>query len=250
MNLYVITGTSKGLGRALADELAAVGMSMTIEMGRAFSGKNAANTLIEADFSDISSIERAFAELTAIIAEQRFDHAVLINNAGVVTPVARFDALESQALRQNIDVNLVAPILTTKFFANATRDLAKHRMVIGVSSGAAKRAVRGWTAYCAAKAGLEMATRVMALEAAECDPSLVICSLAPGVIDTPMQAHIRQTRADAFPEVQRFREMHETGVLRDRNAVARDIISLIHPTVGDCRLHNGGNYDIRELIPT
>jgi benzil reductase ((S)-benzoin forming) len=250
MNLYIVTGTSKGLGRALADELAVSDKNMTIEMGRAFSGKNASNTLLEADFSSISSIEKAFADLTPIIATQHFDHAVLINNAGVVAPVARFDLLDAEAVANNIHVNLTAPIITTKLFANATRNIAKRRMVIGISSGAANRAVQGWTAYCAAKAGMEMATRVMAAEAADNDPTLIICSLAPGVVDTPMQALIRGVSPQDFPDVARFRDMKETGVLRDANAVARDIISLIHPASGESPLQNAGNYDIRNLIKT
>ena len=247
MNLYVVTGTSKGLGRALADTLAGRENSLTIEMGRASSAKNAANTLLEADFSNTESIERAFAQLAARIRGLTFEHAVLINNAGVVLPVARFDKLGGQELNNNIHVNLVAPILTTTLFANLTRGIARERLVIGISSGAAKRAIRGWTAYCASKAGLEMATRVMAEEAAEFDPTLTICSLAPGVVDTPMQASVRSQSAEAFPDVARFQDMHASGQLREANDVARDIIDLIHPSSGSSPLKNGGNYDIRTL---
>jgi len=253
MNLYVVTGTSKGLGRALADALAARANSFTIEMGRASSAKNASNTLLDADFSENESIERAFAELSLRIAGLTFEHAVLINNAGVVLPVARFDQLDQVGLNNNMQVNLIAPILMTTLFANITRGIARERLVIGISSGAAKRAVRGWTAYCASKAGLEMATRVMAEEAAEFDPSLTICTLAPGVVDTPMQAIVRSQSADAFPDVARFQNMHASGQLRDATNVARDIIDLIHPPASNSRgsspLKNGGNYDIRILTP-
>jgi len=250
MNLYVVTGTSKGLGRAIADELAMRVNCVTIEIGRATSAKNASNTMLEADFSNAQSIEHAFAALAAHIRGKTFQRAVLINNAGVVLPVVRFDKLDSGSLNNNLQVNLLAPILATTLFANLTRAVANERLVIGISSGAAKRAIRGWTAYCAAKAGLEMATRVMADEAAEFDPTLAICTLAPGVVDTPMQATVRGQAADAFPDVARFRDMHATGALREANAVARDIIDLIQPSAGISVLKNGGNYDIRELKPT
>ena len=59
-----------------------------------------------------------------------------------------------------------------------------------------------------------------------------------------MQATIREVTLDEFPERDRFREMKESGVLRDAAGVARDIISLLHTE----RLANGGNYDIRELL--
>lgn len=244
MNLYVVTGTTKGLGRALATELSTDNNNMVVELGRAVSGKNGPKTAIHADFGDVFSTERALAELATLLDGKCFHRAVLINNAGVVSPVARFDRIDAQALQHNMSVNIVAPILVAKAFANLTRDKAESRLVVNVSSGAAKRPVRGWAAYCAAKAGLEMATRVMAEEARESDPTLSICSLAPGVVDTPMQAVIREATLESFPERERFRQMKEIGVLRDALAVARDIISLCDTE----RLANGGNYDIRELL--
>ncbi len=247
MNIFVVTGTSRGLGRALADELAANPQNMVVEMGRAASAKNARNSLIVADFASASSVEDAFATLAKIVAGRQFEFSVLINNAGVVLPVARFDALDAVALQTNFAVNVTAPILATKAFANITRSIATRRLVVAISSGAARRAVRGWTAYCAAKCALEMATRVMAEEARLGDPTLSICTLGPGVVDTAMQSTIRDTTEDAFPDVARFRDLKESGALRDATSVARDIISLIHPPAGQVQLLNGGNYDIREL---
>jgi benzil reductase ((S)-benzoin forming) len=121
--------------------------------------------------------------------------------------------------------------------------LAKERLIVNISSGAAKRAIAGWSAYCAAKAGLEMATRVAALDASINDPTLAICSLAPGVVDTQMQAVVRGTTEKEFPDVERFRAMKADGVLRDAHDVARDIATLI----AGGRLTNGGNFDIREM---
>ena len=246
-DLYVVTGTSKGLGRALADELAKNDNNIVIEMGRAFSGKYPPNAFMEADFSNLLSIEDAFIKLSAHISGQTFARATLINNAGVVTPVERFDRLPTAALANNIAVNLTAPMVATREFATRTRECARERLIVGISSGAAKRPIRGWSAYCAAKAGLEMASRVMAEESSESDPTLTICTLAPGVVDTPMQAQVRNASAEAFPEVSRFRDMKENGVLRHANVVARDIISLLTPP-GRNKLQHGGNHDIRELI--
>jgi benzil reductase ((S)-benzoin forming) len=244
MNLYLVTGTTKGLGEALAAELGADTNNMVVEIARGVSGKNGPNTFIHADFGDVVSTENALKALGTLLEGKQFHRAVLINNAGVVNPVARFDLIDAQSLQNNMTVNVVAPMLTTKAFANHTRGKADSRLVVNISSGAARRAVRGWAAYCAAKAGLEMATRVMAEEVRESDPTLSICSLAPGVVDTPMQAVIREATLESFPERGRFRQMKETGGLRDALAVARDIISLCNTE----RLANGGNYDIRELF--
>ena len=244
MNLYVITGTTRGLGHALALELGQDANNFVVEISRGVAGKTCPNTFIHADFAQVQSVEKALQALESVVAGRQFARAVLINNAGVVLPVARFDALAAGVLQDNLTINVVAPILAAGAFAKLTRSIAASRTIVNISSGAARRAVRGWTAYCTAKAGLEMATRVMAEEALQSDPGLVICSLAPGVVDTPMQATIREVTLDEFPERDRFREMKESGVLRDAAGVARDIISLLHTE----RLANGGNYDIRELL--
>lgn len=243
MNFYLVTGTTKGLGAALADLLRTDEANTVVTLSRAPTtiGRN---PNIYADFGDIACIGPAFAEVQKIIVGRSFEQAVLINNAGVVLPVAPFDRLDALALANNFHVNVTAPMLLTGLFANATRGAARRRLVINISSGAAKRAIAGWSAYCASKSAIEMATRVAALEAAQSDPGLAICSLAPGVVDTPMQGQIREKTDADFPDVERFRAMKRDGVLRAATDVARDMLNLIQHN----RLQNGGNYDIRELL--
>ena len=239
MNLYLITGTTKGLGAALRDELAQDAGNVVICFSRAPSTADAPAN-IHVDLADIASIAPAFATCESIIASRQWQRALLINNAGVVGPVDSFDRLDPLAIANNINVNLVAPMVLQGLFANATRECASERLVVNISSGAAKRAIAGWTVYCAAKAGLEMATRAAALAV---DEGLTICSLAPGVVDTPMQAEVRALNEDVFPDVARFRAMKIDRVLREAGDVARDIVKLIKEN----KLTHGGNFDIREL---
>ncbi len=246
-NLYLITGTTKGLGAALGDVLAANESSRVYSMSR-FSAAEQSSSNIFVDFSNTESIEPAFEKFVDEIAGETFAKAVLINNAGVVSPVSPFTEISIAALKTNLDVNLLAPMILMRLFANATRAIARERLILNISSGAAKRPVPGWAAYCTAKAGLEMATRAAALEASATHPdsTLQICSLAPGVIDTPMQGEIREKSAHEFPDVERFRNMKKDGDLRSAHDVAHDIVKLIEQG----RLTNGGNFDIREMIST
>lgn len=239
MNLYLITGTSKGLGAALRDELARDAGNVVVCFSRAPTGVDAPVN-IHVDLADIASIAPAFSMCASLIAGQQWQRAVLLNNAGVVGPVDTFDRLDPLAIANNINVNLVAPMVMQGLFANATRECANQRLVVNISSGAAKRAIAGWSAYCAAKAGLEMATRAAAFSV---DEGLTICSLAPGVVDTPMQAEVRALNENEFPDVARFRAMKIDRVLRDAGDVARDIVKLIKEN----KLTHGGNFDIREL---
>ena len=246
MNLAILTGTTKGLGAALRDVLAADANNLVITLSRAATTvpANATTTInFNLDVSDVAAIETVFAAVTARISDQKFDRALLINNAGVVSPVGAFDQISAAETGHNLIVNLAAPMILARLFALSTREIATQRLIVNISSGAAKRAIAGWSAYCAAKAGLEMATRVAAQEASTLDPTLSICSLAPGVVDTDMQALIRGTNKKQFPDVARFQAMKADGALRNAHIVAAEIIAL----VAGGRLTNGGNFDIREL---
>ena len=242
MDLAIITGTTSGIGAALRDVLVADKNNFVITLSRA-PGTTASPFNVSLDVSDLGAIESAFAIVTAHMGDQQFDRAVLINNAGVVSPVGAFDQISAADTGHNLIVNVAAPMVLSRLFALATRQIANRRLIVNISSGAAKRAIAGWSAYCAAKAGLEMATRVAALEAATTDPTLSICTLAPGVVDTQMQRLIRGTNEAQFPDVARFRAMKADGLLRDAHDVARDIVAL----VADAKLTNGGNFDLREM---
>lgn len=250
MNLAIVTGTTKGIGAALRDVLAADKNNFVITLSRAASTATSRAPAITTapfnvylDVSDLGAIESAFTAVTGHIGDQHFDRAVLINNAGVVSPVGGFDQINAAETGNNLIVNVAAPMVLSRLFALATRDIARRRLIVNISSGAARRAMAGWSVYCAAKAGLEMATRVAAMEAASNDPTLAICSLAPGVVDTEMQGLIRDASEQEFPDVARFRAMKTDGMLRNAHDVARDIATLI----AGGKLTNGGNFDIREL---
>ena len=242
MNLAIVTGTTKGIGAALRAVLMADANNLVITLSRAPTTISSPLN-IQMDLSDPTAIEPAFAEAMVRAGNQLFDHALLINNAGVVSPVGAFDQINAADTAHNLMVNVAAPMILSRLFANSLREHARQRLIVNISSGAAKRAVAGWSAYCAAKAALEMATRVAAAEAAVTDQSLSICSLAPGVVDTAMQGLIRETTESAFPDVAKFRAMKADGVLRDAHDVATEIVALI----AKGKLTNGGNFDIREL---
>jgi benzil reductase ((S)-benzoin forming) len=213
MNLYIVTGTRRGLGAALAKRIAADRDNELIALARP-----------EVDFADGASIASAFDRLEARIAGKPYAKAVLINNAGIVEPVAPLERADPGDIERNLVVNLVAPMVLMRRFLAATAHVALRR-VINISSGAGRRPIFGWSAYCAAKAGLDMATRVVALEAQSRGLAVEAVSLAPGVIDTGMQGTVRGASAEDFADVERFRQMKAEGALRDADDVAADILA-------------------------
>lgn len=218
MDLYIVTGTSRGLGHALAERLRATPQVRLVTIGRR-------DATILADLATAEGAQSASDAIARESARGPFGKAVLFNNAGIVEPVGPLDEVEAAALARNLNVNLVAPMLLMRGFLQATRDVPLRR-IVNISSGAGRRPIFGWSAYCAAKAGLDMASRVAALEAEARGQRVDVVSLAPGVIDTGMQAVVRGAPESAFRDVARFRALKEQGQLRSADDVAADILRL------------------------
>ena len=221
MNLYIVTGATRGLGLELARQIAARAGNRLLTMGRA----KADATNIEVDLADAAAVRAAGDELERRIAGAAFERAVLFNNAGVISPVGPLEKIDAQELDRNLAVNFTAPILLMRRFLRATAAVPLRR-VVNISSGAGRRPVFGWSAYCAAKAGLDMASRVVALEAAQRGLGIEVSSLAPGVIDTAMQEKVRGASAEDFVEIDRFLALKAEGALRPAAEVAADILRL------------------------
>lgn len=226
MNLYIVTGHTKGLGHALAEQL---GRQLEIELialGRAADGPIPGGAQLHADLADPRALSEVFDRVEERLRGKRFAKAVLINNAGVISPVGMVDRVDAAELERALAVNFTAPILLMRRFLIATATSAKVRRVINISSGAGRRPIFGWGAYCAAKAGIDMVSRVAALEAQTARTGVEVVSLAPGVIDTSMQGVVRSASPEEFVDVERFRQMKAAGELRDPADVAADILRL------------------------
>jgi benzil reductase ((S)-benzoin forming) len=224
MNLYIVTGTTRGLGAALCEALARDAANELIGLGRAPDAPVPGGSRLQVDLADSAAIDRTCDRIEQRIRGKRYEKAVLINNAGVVEPVAPLEQVSAEALERNLVVNLVAPMLLMRRFLRMTEGIAVLRRIINISSGAGRRPIAGWSGYCTAKAGLDMASRVVALEAESRRQAVEVASLAPGVIDTDMQATVRSQSEDTFADVERFRRMKAEGQLRPAGEVAADIL--------------------------
>ncbi len=226
MNLYIVTGHTKGLGQALVQQLGVEQDVELIALGRAADGPIPGGAQLYVDLGMPRAVDAVCDRIEERLRGKRFAKAVLINNAGVISPVGMLDRVDAEELEKSIAVNFTAPILLMRRFLVATATIAKVRRVINISSGAGRRPIFGWGAYCAAKAGLDMVSRVAALEAQTAMTGVEVVSLAPGVIDTPMQGVVRSASPEEFVDVERFRQMKAQGELRDPADVAADILRL------------------------
>ena len=186
----IVTGASRGLGRALAAELAARGWSLVIDARRDDELNAAATELgrlthvvaIRGDVTD----PRHRAELVAAAAACG-PVALLVNNASTLgrSPLPRLDQIDPDVFRQIFDTNVVAPIALVRA---VDAHLAPGATIINVTSDAAVEVYEGWGGYGSSKAALEHASRVLAVER----PDLRVLAVDPGDMRTEMHQ-------DAFP---------------------------------------------------
>ena len=185
---------------------------------------------------DLAQPEQAAERLRAWLQRAPaglFASATLINNAGVIPPIAPLSASVPADLAMALRVGLEAPMLLCAAFLGATEDWGVPRKVLNISSGLGRRPMASQAAYCAAKAGMDHFTRCMALDEARKPQGAKVCSLAPGVIDTDMQVQLRSAAPDAFPDVQNFAQLQSSGMLSSApDAATRVLAWLERPDFG------------------
>jgi benzil reductase ((S)-benzoin forming) len=206
MRCVIITGVSRGLGRALAEQLLDDPRTRVVAVGRS-AWPHERLTLLRCDFTRPECLPDAGA-FRAALAEADAQEVVLIHNAAVVGPIGKIGELDPQAVADGINVNLLAPILITNAVIAAWGRPAR---IVFVSSGAARRIVDGWSVYSATKRGGEAFFEHL-------DATIV----NPGVMDTGMQAAVR---AATFEGQEHFHELYDSGRLPDAASVARRIIA-------------------------
>ena len=236
--LYIVTGSSRGMGEAVARQLLAPGHRV-LGIARHASDRLAAAAPAggleqwRCDLADpLPVAERLQAWLAAQPAAE-FEAAVLINNAGVITPPGPVDGVPLAALSSALRVGLEATLLLSSAFLAATAGWGLPRRILNISSGLGRRAMAGSAPYCAAKAGMDNLSRAMALDEAQRPNGARIVSLAPGVIDTGMQDQLRAGDPARFPELERFAALKRDGLLDSPEAAAAKVLRyLARPDFG------------------
>jgi benzil reductase ((S)-benzoin forming) len=223
----IVTGHTRGLGEALAAALLARGIAVLgISRNRHATLAPRGDATFDEVELDLSNVEH-IAQWLGGDHLQRFigdvQRVVLFNNAGTVQPIGPLEVQDPSAVAQSVILNVAAPMMLSTAFATASVNAADRR-IVHISSGAARNAYAGWSVYCATKAALDHHARSVALDASR---ALRICSLAPGTLDTDMQAELRESTADRFPMRERFVEYKRTGKLTTPHDAAVKTIDYV-----------------------
>ena len=222
----IVTGHSRGLGEAIATHLLMRGVRV---LGVARHGNASlsqrhgdALTQVQLDLTDAVVTTQWLRGNDIDHHVREADSALLVNNAGVLKPVGPLETLDADLVTSAVAVNVGAVLALSAAFAGATRSI-KDRRILHISSGAGRRAYEGWSVYCASKAALDHHARAVALERS----TLRICSVAPGVIDTEMQAEIRASSDELIPDRPRFVEMKREGQLISADAAGLAVVEFL-----------------------
>jgi 3-oxoacyl-[acyl-carrier protein] reductase len=243
----IVTGAGRGLGRAVAETLAALGASVVlasrnapeldevVQVIKRTGGRALAQT---ADVGD----ERQVRELALATTRWVGPASILVNCAGMVDPMLPLARSDPALWLRNIAINVGGTYLPVRAVLPGMLDRGFGR-IVNISSGSATRPSAGWTAYSAAKAAVVQLTRSLALEVE--GTGVTACAFNPGAMDTEMQERIRRTPASDFPRADEFRAAAREGGLADPKVPARAIAYLALPST----LRNGQvlQYDDEDL---
>ncbi len=232
--LVILTGASKGMGQAMARQLLQPNVRLLcISRNTDDSLTKAAEkhgTFLEQWSADLSEGASAAARLSTWLSaldSSTLKNATLINNAGVIGPLAPTQDNDPLQLAYALRVGLEAPMQLCAAFLNATQHWTAQRKVLNISSGLGRRPMASSAAYCAAKAGMDHFTRCVALEEALRPHGAKVCSLAPGVIDTNMQTDLRSADPLAFPDQGNFAGLHAQGQLSSTKEAAQRVLAYL-----------------------
>ncbi|GAB1577852.1 SDR family oxidoreductase [Bordetella petrii] len=215
----LVTGASRGIGRAIAARLLEDGYEVVNFSRGAPANLMPGETFVSVDLNDAERTRQAVAELAA----QR-EVLQLVNNAGMIK-VAEIDQVSPQALQDTLAVNLVAPLLLLQGLLPAMRRRGYGRVVnIGSRAALGKP---GRTAYGASKAGLVGMTRTWALELAPA--GITVNAVAPGPVATEL---FNLSNPPDHPRTRELAAAIPVGRIGQPEEVAHAVAMLLDPRAG------------------
>ena len=235
-HLTLITGASRGLGHAMAQQRLQAGHRL-LTISRSATvlpvPEGAVHEDWQADLAEPGPLARRLRAWLAGIDPLTLASVTLIHNAGVISklaPLSAYTADEDAELARALRVGLEAPLVLSAAFLHATAawaSAAVPRKLLFISSGLGRSAMAGSASYCAAKAGMDHLARALALEEAATPHGARVASMAPGVIDTDMQVQLRAADPALFADHSRFVGLQAGGLLDSPAQAATKVLRLL-----------------------
>ncbi|MGE0878847.1 MAG: SDR family NAD(P)-dependent oxidoreductase [Acidimicrobiia bacterium] len=213
-DIVVVTGTSSGLGAAIAEKLLAEGYRV-VGVARREVSFSSGYEHVRADLSDLDAIPALAREIITSFGKPYG----LINNAASGID-GLLPTMHNSEINAVIGLDLTSPILLSKYLCRPMISKGRGR-IVNVSSIVARTGFRGLAVYAAAKAGLEGFTRSLSRELGP--RGVTVNCVAPGFIDTPMTNTLSGTSLD------RIKSRSPLGRFASPGEVAAAVSYLLSP---------------------
>jgi benzil reductase ((S)-benzoin forming) len=222
MKLFMITGGSRGLGRALCEQFSARDYKI-LEFSRSAPHEYS----IRMDLADPEKSRLTVADAIAFMDPAELEELIVVSNAGMLEPIGPASSKPPSDVLRNMNTNFVSAVLILTEIIAKFQAAACRKVIVNISSGAALKGRAGWSLYCAAKAGMEHFIRCVALEQQTQAWPFIPINVDPGVIDTEMQALIRASSPSDFPDVDLFVQRKNQGLLAPPDRTAAAILRIL-----------------------
>ncbi|UOQ92686.1 (S)-benzoin forming benzil reductase [Halobacillus shinanisalinarum] len=252
MQYAIVTGDSRGLGEAIAEQF--LGKSIHVigvsrhsnkELSKLAEKYDGNYTHVGCDLSDPSQLEKGIEQVVKQVTHNDTHFIYLVNNAGVIEPIETVGNFHLQDVSKHMMINVTAPMMFVNHLLKEANDHSITTAIINITSGAAERSVHGWSVYSSSKAAINRFTETTALEQEMADKEHKIIAYSPGVVDTDMQKEIRSSKESAFADLDKFKALKEEGQLNSPKTVAAVLMDLLNDYSS---IESGKVYKLYDLI--
>lgn len=238
MRLLLLTGGSRGIGRAIIHVLARKGF-VAIEFSRTAPLPFSVRTDLAAPLDAYGTIRDALARLEADSIEE----ILAITNAATLDPIGPVSGKSPALIVGNVNVNVTSSILFISAVLAHFQSTPCRKVMANMAAGAAHGGVFGWSLYCAAKVAMENFIRSLAIEQQAQTYPFIAVNIDPGIVDTEMHATAASAPLTDFPCADRFASRRAQRLLTAPRQAAVAIARLLLSP----HLESGRSYDAREV---
>jgi benzil reductase ((S)-benzoin forming) len=194
MKYYIVTGSSKGLGKSLATKLMGndnhvfcISRRKNKKLQEAARKASASMDYFEFDLNNPEGLPALMEEIFNRIERDRAQEICLINNAGMLPPIKAIHETKTEDIKSNITINLIAPVAIIAQFLKLTQNMRIPKKVVNISSKASRSPRAQWACYSSSKSGIDTITRTVSIEQNGLEHPTRIISFYPGAMDTAMR---------------------------------------------------------------
>lgn len=214
MALSIVTGASTGIGRAIAVRLSNIGHNVLAV------ARNKSKLIITKENGNPDKIYIVAADITTpdgrqIVVKEVKKHGgkgvqYLVQNAGSIGPIGPLLTVNEKEWRDLFDVNLHAHLFLVQALYNANAFLTGDEVrILHMSSAAAHSTMNDWGAYCVSKSAFHMLHRCLQDEFKATHPNILVSSVRPGIVESPIQQEIRGFNSRNQDTQQFFKNLKE-----------------------------------------